>query len=127
MSDFRRQVGLAGEEHVLAHYLRLGCTLVERNSRTRHGEIDLIVLSDRTLIFCEVRTRLHGHGDPLESFGQQKALQVRRMAANWLADSRLNGKRSKLGSVCDLRLDAAAVTVARDGSLQTLQLLEGAL
>ena len=127
MSNTRRQIGIAGEDHALAHYLRLGCTLVERNSRTRHGEIDLVVVSGKTLIFCEVRTRLHGHGDPLESFGPHKARQVRRMAANWLAESRSSGKRAKIGPVRDLRLDAAAVTVNRDGALETFQLLEGAL
>jgi Uncharacterised protein family UPF0102 len=52
--DGRRRLGHLGEELAAAHLKRLGFTLLERNVRTRYGEIDLIVFDGRTLVFAEV-------------------------------------------------------------------------
>ena len=123
MPDHRNRIGIAGEEHALAHYLRLDFLVVERNARTRWGELDLIVVDATTLVFCEVRTRVHGRGDPLESFGPRKVRQVRRMAANWLSTNK--GPEAPRRPI--LRLDAAADLVTPDGELVELQVLEGAL
>lgn len=132
MNDRRRETGAAGEAIALAHYEARGYTLVERNARNRHGEIDLIVIRRGILVFAEVRTRVAGRGDPLESFGPAKARQVRRMASGWLAANRSGqlGRRpvpSDPGRINSIRLDAVAVTVEADGSLQSLEVLEGAL
>ncbi len=71
-------LGACGERHALAHYERLGFALVERNWRTRGGEIDLIVADARTLIFVEVKARRSGGLDPLLSFKQSKRRRLRR-------------------------------------------------
>ena len=59
-----KDVGDAGEAQALAHLLRQGLTLVERNYRVARGphaqggEVDLILRErDGTLVFVEVRTR----------------------------------------------------------------------
>ena len=59
-----KDVGDAGEAQALAHLLRQGLALVERNYRVargpnaRGGEVDLILREpDGTLVFVEVRTR----------------------------------------------------------------------
>lgn len=59
-----KDIGDAGEARALAHLLRHGLTLIERNYRVaggpqaRGGEIDLILRErDGTLVFVEVRTR----------------------------------------------------------------------
>ena len=39
------------------HLARRGLVIVERNFRTRHGEIDLIARDGDTLVFVEVRLR----------------------------------------------------------------------
>ena len=47
-----------GAEQLGARVLsKSGLTLVERNFRCRHGEIDLIALDGRQLVFAEVRYR----------------------------------------------------------------------
>jgi len=121
MTHQRIETGRAGEAHATAHYLRLGYEVVARNARTRFGEIDLVMRTRETLVFCEVRTRVAGRGNPIESFDSRKALQVRRMAGRWLAENRLSQRPSSI------RLDAAAVTVTIDGGLVSLEVLEGAL
>ena len=55
--DPRRALGRLGEDLAVAHLRRLGFTLLERNARTRYGEIDAIAFEGRTLIFVEVKTR----------------------------------------------------------------------
>lgn len=121
MTDGRGSTGRIGEEHALRHYLRLGFTPVARNARTRHGELDLIMGSDRLLLFAEVRTRQTPGADPLESFDARKALQVRRMAVQWLA-ANPGAARGR-----ELRIDAVAVRVDGSGGLLSLTCLEGVL
>ena len=121
MPHSRTRTGQFGEAHALAHYQRQGYKLVERNLRTRYGEIDLIVANDKTIVIAEVRARVEGRGDPLESFGEAKRRQVRRMAGTWLAAESRTISRSQI------RLDAVAVTVTAAGALVSLQVLEGAL
>lgn len=53
----RQRQGRAGEDAALAHLLRHGLTLVERNFRCKGGEIDLIMRERATLVFVEVRRR----------------------------------------------------------------------
>jgi len=49
--DPRHVLGRAGEDQALAHLERKGFHLLERNYRTRWGELDLIVADDATLVF----------------------------------------------------------------------------
>ena len=60
--------GAWGEDLALRYLTRRGYTLVERNYRTRRGEIDLIVRNEDILVFVEVKLRrTTGFGDPLEA------------------------------------------------------------
>ena len=52
----------------MRYLTRQGYRLVERNYRTRRGEIDLIVRKRDTLVFVEVKLRRSlNFGDPLEA------------------------------------------------------------
>jgi putative endonuclease len=51
------QAGMRAEELCAALLRRAGLTLLERNWRCRHGEIDLIAEDRGTLVFAEVRLR----------------------------------------------------------------------
>ncbi|WP_166396602.1 YraN family protein [Rubrobacter marinus] len=64
----RRATGELGESLALGYLVRKGYELVERNYRTRHGEIDLILRGEDVLVFVEVKARRgRGFGDPLEA------------------------------------------------------------
>ena len=56
----RKAVGDRGEALVGERYRENGYRILERNFRTRFGEIDLILEKDSTLVFCEVKTRKWG-------------------------------------------------------------------
>jgi putative endonuclease len=121
-TDLRHHLGRIGEDLALAHLERLGYTLVARNHRTRHGELDLVVFDGTALVFVEVKTRrASGSGrGPWEALHERKRTQVRRMAAAFLAE--VEGRPRAL----ELRFDAIGVVIDPRGRLLALDHLEGA-
>ncbi len=77
-----------GEDAELAscHYLKTqGLKLIETNFQCRHGEIDIIMLDKKTLVFVEVRFRKNDHfGGGLESITTSKQNKLRRTAELYL-------------------------------------------
>ena len=58
---------------------------MERNYRTRHGELDLIMRQNNTLVFVEVKLRrTTGFGDPLEAVTPHKQAKIRSLAEYYL-------------------------------------------
>lgn len=82
----RRRAGDWGEDLALRFLEERGYRLVERNYRTRYGEIDLIVRRERTVVFVEVKLRRgRGFGDPLGAVTPRKQEVIRSMAEQYLA------------------------------------------
>lgn len=119
-TDPRHRLGRRGEELAAQHLERLGFSIVERNFRTRHGELDLVAFDGTLLVFAEVKTRRRGSGSPWDSLHLRKRAQVRRLASAYLnaAPDRPRGRA--------LRFDAIGVVLEADGSLVGLEHLEGA-
>src|SRR3954451_20915311 len=90
MSDPRRALGALGERLAAEHLERAGYRIVERNYRTRYGELDIVAAGDRCLVFCEVKPRLAARTSPhpFDWIGNGKRTQVRQMPAHWLAERR---------------------------------------
>jgi putative endonuclease len=120
--DPRRRLGRIGEDLAHAHLERLGYELVVRNHRTRWGEIDLVVYDGRVLVFVEVKTRrASGSGrGPWEALHERKQIQVRRMAAAFLAEVDDRPRAT------ELRFDAVGVVIDGRGRLVRLDHLEAA-
>lgn len=84
--------GDAAEDLALAHLLRSGLRLLERNYRVaagpsrRAGEVDLILLDrDGTLVFVEVRARAHAsHGGAAASVTPAKQARLVYAARHYL-------------------------------------------
>lgn len=111
MADPRRQIGASGEDAAAERLASIGCEVLERNARTRFGELDIVALDGRTLVFVEVKA-LRGSGrtraeQALESIGARKRLQVRRLARAWLAE------RPSPGPYTQIRFDAMGVAVGQ--------------
>ena len=120
--DQRPALATCGEILAAEHLSRMGYEIIERNARTRFGEIDLIVHGHDALVFVEVKTRRVGGsaGTPLEAINHRKVRQVRKLAATWLSEA---PNRPSAG---DIRFDAVGVTVDREGGLESLDHLEAA-
>ena len=62
-----------------------GLKLVTKNFSCRHGEIDIIMLDNKTLVFVEVRFRKNNSfGGGLESITAAKQLKLRKTAELYL-------------------------------------------
>ena len=118
--DPRRALGQLGERLAAEHLERLGFEVLARGYRTRVGELDLIVADARTIVFVEVKTRRAGSGSPWDALHGRKRVQVRRMAAIWLATEQDRPRSA------DLRFDAVGVVIDGQGRLVSLEHLEGA-
>jgi putative endonuclease len=125
----RREIGRRGEDVAADHLERRGFSILERNFRTRWGELDIVAFDGRTLVFCEVKSRRcsGGHSEvgqtgaaAFQSLHPRKRHQVRRMAKVWMSN-RLERPYAPL-----VRFDAIGVTFEARGRLVRLDHLEGA-
>jgi putative endonuclease len=125
-TDQRRRHGELGERIAGEHLEHRGYRVVARNFRTRYGELDLIAADDRSLVFCEVKTRVAGTrggpDGPLDAIGTRKRERLRRMATQWLAET----PGSERPSRDELRFDAIGVMLSPGGRLLALEHLENA-
>lgn len=124
-TDPRRRLGDRGEQLAREHLGRAGYAVVERNYRSRRGEIDIVAFGHGALVFCEVKTRVTGGragpAGPLEAIGAAKQRRLRLLAREWL--SVRQGARPAAEV---LRFDAIGVTLDAAGTLVALEHVEGA-
>ncbi|MDE0116318.1 MAG: YraN family protein [bacterium] len=100
---YKQALGRWGEDRVVRWYRRHGFEVLDRNWRSRHGELDVIVRRGSVVAVCEVKTRSsNAFGAPAEAVGWQKQRRIRRLAAQWLSEQEHRG-------VVQLRFDVAEV------------------
>jgi putative endonuclease len=81
-----RAAGAAFEQRACADLQRAGFVLLHRNYTTRHGELDLVMIERETIVFVEVRHRLHAsHGGAAASVTASKQARLIAAAELWLA------------------------------------------
>jgi putative endonuclease len=104
----RDELGRRGEDEA-AKYLRgLGYRIVGRRERVLRGDIDIVALDGRTVVFVEVRSRSDtAHGHPAETVGHAKQRRVAELAAAYIRRHRLED--------ASVRIDVVAVTFPAEG------------
>ena len=77
----KRKLG-AKKEELAARYLeKKGVRILERNFRSRQGEIDLIARHGEYLVFCEVKYRRNNEkGTPQDAVGLAKQKKICKVA-----------------------------------------------
>ncbi|HET7445970.1 MAG TPA: YraN family protein [Solirubrobacterales bacterium] len=124
MTQARLYTGRVAEDLVAHRLTAAGWRILERNARTRYGELDLIGLDGRSLVFIEVKAgregSTHGPERPILAIGPRKQLQVRRLAAAWMAE------RRNLPRYDQIRFDAVGVTLDRAGRAVDVEHIENA-
>ncbi|HEX4414703.1 MAG TPA: YraN family protein [Lacipirellulaceae bacterium] len=78
-------------EHAAARFLkRQGMRIIERGYDSPLGEIDIIAVDDRTVVFVEVKTRTSGDaGHPTEAIDRTKQRRMTQAALAFLKSKRL--------------------------------------
>jgi putative endonuclease len=107
VSVSRAETGKIAEDAVARWLAARGFEIVGRNLRVGRLELDIVARRGAMLVVCEVRARRGSLVDPAWTFDAAKQKRIRAAALSYWA-------RHGRGST--LRLDAAAVTFAPDGS-----------
>jgi len=98
-------------ENIAAMYLEsIGFKVLERNYRSRAGEIDIVALDGETLVFVEVKTRRQGgrFGAAAEQVTRVKQRRIARTALAYITHRGLEG--------AECRFDVVAIDVPRQGA-----------
>jgi putative endonuclease len=120
MTDARVRLGRRGEALAAAKLAALGYTIVARNYRCVHGEVDLIARAGDTWVFVEVRTR---RGD---RFGSPEESITPRKRAHLIAAAQYYLQANELADV-PWRIDAVVVDLSANGVLRRLEVIENAV
>ncbi len=114
----KQTLGRLGEDLACREFRRRGYAILARRYRTRHGELDIVVRTGRTVVFVEVKTRTSlRFGMPSEAVTEKKRRRLGELASGYLA------RQGLTGVVC--RFDVAEVLVPRPGR-PTVRVIEGA-
>ena len=82
--------GRLGEEIALKYISSKGGTIVEKNYRTKMGEIDLIARMNGELVFVEVKSRSNiNYGYPCEAVNYKKKRKITNVAKYYILDNSL--------------------------------------
>jgi putative endonuclease len=98
-----KPLGRRGEDEVARYLRKLGYVILARGHRDNIGELDLIAVDGRTVVFVEVKTRTtHDAGHPADAVDEGKQQRLTRLALSYM-------KRHDLLE-CAARFDVIAVT-----------------
>lgn len=93
-------LGREGERIAERFLKKKGYKVVERNYRCAAGELDLIVLDRRVIVFVEVKTRTgSGYGTPLEAVEFRKQHKMIHVAQFFLNAKKLTQREARFDVV----------------------------
>lgn len=93
-------LGRRGEDIAERYLRKKGYRLLQRNYRCPIGEVDLIALDRRVIVFVEVKTRTDdSFGSPLESVHSLKQRRMIRAALFFLHQHRLHERAARFDVV----------------------------
>lgn len=99
-----KPLGRKGENLAASYFREKGWEILERNYRTRLGEIDLVCRDHDSIVFVEVKTRASAEfARPDQSVTQRKQAKLRRLVEDYLVKHNLESR--------DVRFDVLGVTL----------------
>lgn len=98
--------GINGENLAANYLVKNGYSLLERNYRHKHSEIDIIAKKEQIIVFVEVKARnSSSFGNPEEAVNGKKIKKIIEGAENYIYDNNWLGRiRFDIISV-DLKID----------------------
>jgi putative endonuclease len=124
MTVERQRLGDRAEDLVATRLTDVGWELVERNARTRYGELDIVAFDGDALVFVEVKAGRAGSAfgpeRPVVAVDRRKQQRIRRLATAWLTERR---PARRYG---EIRFDAVGITFDRSGKVLDIEHIEAA-
>ncbi len=91
MEQNKRTTGSQYEQLAARYLTDKGMQIIAMNYRCRSGEIDIIAMDGRTLVFVEVKYRSStAYGYPEEAVDNRKQAKIHMVARYFLMDKRYN-------------------------------------
>ncbi len=114
MSLLGKLLGRTGEDRAARFLVSQGYRILERNYRTRSGEIDLIALHQGTVAFIEVKTRSNdAFGAPELAVNQRKQQRMIKAALGYIQFKKLHQ--------VPCRFDVVAINTANEQQVELIQ------
>jgi putative endonuclease len=89
----RLQFGREGESAAIAFLKKKGCRILEKNFRSKLGEIDVIAEQAGVIVFVEVKARSdHEFGHPFYALTPVKQKKIIQTAQSFLVQKRIPDK-----------------------------------
>ena len=100
VNNAKQVLGREGERVAEQFLKQKGFKIVERNYRCAAGELNLIVLDKRVVVFVEVKTRTGlGFGTPLEAVAYHKQQKMIQAAQYFLSEKGLHQRDARFDVV----------------------------
>ncbi len=100
VNNAKQVLGREGERVAEQFLKQKGFKIVERNYRCAAGELDLVVLDKRVVVFVEVKTRTGlGFGTPLEAVAYHKQQKMIQAAQYFLSEKGLHQRDARFDVV----------------------------
>lgn len=104
---YKTDLGKKGEELAIQYLLANDYQIIERNFRSRLGEIDIIARDKQELVFIEVKTRTSNqYGEPCEAVDDTKIKHILRVAEYYIYIKKIKNTY--------MRFDVIEVKVSND-------------
>lgn len=95
MTDFLH-LGERGEALAWGYLKKQGYSILEKNYRTRFGEIDVIASRHGVIVFLEIKTRRNHHfGLPEEAVDWRKRQKMIRVAESYLQTKKIENREAR--------------------------------
>ncbi len=112
-------LGARGEQLAAAFLEQRGLSVVARNVRSSLGELDIVARDGDEMVFVEVKTRIGGDDvAPDVAVTSAKLERLGQLAERYVARSP--------DPHSPWRVDVVAIVISSDGSVRTIEHLEGA-
>jgi putative endonuclease len=110
----KKSLGRQGEDAAARYLMRQGYRILARGHDSRLGELDIIAVDGRTIVFVEVKTRRSTDtGHPAEAIDPRKEQRMTQAALAYLKSKRLLQYAA--------RFDVVAITWPEDARRPTIE------
>ena len=117
----KKELGAKGEEIAVRYLKRRGYRILERNYRSRLGEIDIIAEHGAHLVFVEVKTRSDTlFGSPFESVTVHKQRQLSKVALEYLSKQGCHDRPARF-DVVGVQLQKVNAIRLQDARIELMQ------
>ena len=100
MPNKHQRYGRKGEQIAVRHLEKYGYQILEKNYRTRLGEIDIIARDQDVIVFVEVKARQSAsYGDPKGAVTAHKQRKISMVALQYLKSTRQVEARARFDVV----------------------------